>query len=151
MTFQASPTTTRINRASISWQLIEDIMKTHEWTPKRRSRALGLLQGGRHAFSEITQITNILKGTLGNLKKCDTPLNKSRSDHLPRLSDCDKCQIVLHITKNHKSRRLSVQSIIQDLQLDIDTTQLKCTLKNLGYHHQIARHCVFLKNINHKH
>ena len=125
-------------------------MKTHEWTPKRRSRALGLLQGGRHAFSEITQITNIPKGTLGNLKKRGTPLNKPRSGRPPKLSDRDKRQIVLHTTKNHKSRRLSVQSIIQDLQLDIGTTQLKCTLKNLGYHHRIARCRPFLKNIDRK-
>jgi transposase len=125
-------------------------MKTHEWTPKRRSRALALLHGGRHAFKEITQITNMPKGTLGNLKKRDTPLNKPRSGRPPKLSDRDKRQIVLHITKNHQSRRLSVQSIIQDLQLDIGITQLKCTLKNLGYYHRIARRRPFLKNIDRK-
>src|SRR5436853_6516030 len=54
-------------------------MKTNEWTPKRRSRALGLIQGRRHSLSEITQITNIPKRTLGNLKKRNTPLNKPRS------------------------------------------------------------------------
>ena len=48
-------------------------MKTNEWTPKRRSRALGLIQGRRHSLSEITQITNIPKGTLGNLEKRNTP------------------------------------------------------------------------------
>jgi len=68
--------TTNISGASIPSQLVQYIMKTHEWTPKKRSRVLGLIQGGRHSLSEISQITNIPKGTIGNLKKRDTPLNK---------------------------------------------------------------------------
>ena len=43
-------------------------MKTCEWTPKRRSRALGLIEGGRHKLREISQITNIAR----NLKKRNT-------------------------------------------------------------------------------
>ena len=125
-------------------------MKTHEWTPKKRSRVLGLIQGGRHSLSEISQITNIPKGTIGNLKKRDTPLNKVRSGRPPKLSDRHKRQIVLHITKTHKSRRLSLISIIQDLQLDIGITQLKLTLKGLGYDHCIARRRPFLKKLDRK-
>ena len=125
-------------------------MKTLEWTPKRRSRALGLIQGGRHSLSEITQITNIPKGLLGNLKKCNTPLNKARSGRTPKLSDRHKRQIILHITKNHESRRLSVISIIQDLQLDISLNTLKHTLKDLGYNHRIARQRPFLKKLDRK-
>ena len=30
-----------------------------QWTPKRRSRALGLIQSKRHSLSEITKITHI--------------------------------------------------------------------------------------------
>jgi len=115
-------------------------MKTHEWTPKRRSRALALIEGSRHSLSEISGITNIPKGSLGNLKKRNTPLNKPRSGHPPKLSDRAKRRIVFHITKNYKSRRLSVLSIIQDLQLDIGIIQLRSTLKDLGYYHRIARH-----------
>ena len=47
-----------------------------EWMLKTRSRAFGLIQGERYSLSKITKITNISKGTLGNLKKRDTPLNK---------------------------------------------------------------------------
>ena len=123
-------------------------MKTLEWTPKRRSRVLGLIQGGRHSLSEISQITNIPKGTIGNLKKRNTPLNKVRSGHPPKLSIRDKRQIVFHITRNHESRHLSVMSIIQDLQLSTSITRLKCTLKDLGYNHRIARHRLFLKKLD---
>ena len=125
-------------------------MKTPHWTPKRRSRALGLLEGGRHSLSEITHITNIPNGTLRHLKKHNTPLNKVRTGRPPKLSPRDKRQIVFHITRNHKSRRLSVMSIIQDLQLTIGITQLKQTLKGLGYNHRIARRRPFLKKLDRK-
>jgi hypothetical protein len=125
-------------------------MKTLDWSPKRRSRALGF-QSGRHSLSEISQITNIPKGSIGNLKKRDTPLNKVRSGGPLKLSDRHKRQIVFHITKNHKSRRLSVMSIIpRNLQLDIGITQLKVTLKSLGYNQRIARHRPFLKKLDRK-
>ena len=125
-------------------------MKTLEWTPKRRSRALGLIQGGRHSLSEISHITNIPKGTLGDLKKRNSPLNKVRSGHPFKLSVGNKCQIVFHITRNHESCRLSTMSIIQDLHLNIGITQLKHTLKDLGYNHRIARHQPFLKKLDRK-
>ena len=125
-------------------------MKTLEWTPKRRSRALGLIQGVRHSLSEISNITNIPLGTVGDLKKRNTPLNKVRSGRPPKLSARDKRQIVFHITRNHESRRLSVMTIIQDLQLDIGITQLKCTIQDLGYNHRIARRRPFLKKLDRK-
>ena len=121
-------------------------MKTPHWTPKRRSRALGLVEGGRHSLSEITHITNIPEGTIKHLKKRNTPLNKVRSGRSPKLSSRDKRQIVFHITRNHESRRLSMMSIIQNLQLDIDITQLKHTLKDLEYNHRITRRRPFSRN-----
>ena len=41
-------------------------------------------------------------------------------------------------------------SIIQDLQLDIGITQLKHTLKDLGYNHRMARCRPFLKKLDRK-
>jgi len=125
-------------------------MKTHEWTPKKRSRALGLIQGERHSLSEITTITNIPKGTLGDLKKRNTPLNKVRTGRPEKLSDRHKRQIVFHITRNHQSRRLSTFSIISDLQLNIHPNTLKYALKDLGYNHCIARRRPFLKKLDRK-
>ena len=86
-----------------------------QWTPKKRSRALGLIQGERHSLSEITKITNIPKQTLGDLKKRNTPLNKPRSGHPSKLSDRHKRQIIFHVTRNYQSHRLSALSIIRDL------------------------------------
>src|SRR5436853_5164096 len=150
MVSNRSVATTNINRAPIPGQLVNSSMKTHEWTPKKRSRALGLIQGGRHSLSEITAITNIPKGTLGDLKKRNTPLNKVQPGRPQKLSDRHKRQIIFHITRNHQSRRLSALSIIRDLQLNIHPNTLKHTLKDLGYNHCIARRRPFLKKVDWK-
>ena len=121
-----------------------------QWTPKKRSRALGLIQGGRHSLSEITKITNIPKQTLGDLKKRNTPLSKPRSGRPSKLSDRHKRQIVFHITRNYQSRRLSAPSIIRDLQLQVHPNTLIQTLKSLGYNHRIARRRPFLKKLDRK-
>lgn len=121
-----------------------------QWTPKRRSRALGLIQGKRHSLREITEITNIPKQTLGDLKKRNTPISKPRSGRPAKLSERHKRQIVFHITRNHQSRRLSVSSIIRDLQLQVHPNTLKQTLKSLGYNHRIARRRPFLKKLDRK-
>jgi transposase len=99
---------------------------------------------------EITEITNIPIGSLGNLKKRNTPLNKVRTGRPKKFTDRHKRQIVLHITRNHKSRRLSVASIIKDLQLEASPSTLKRTLKGLGYNHRIARRRPFLKKLDRK-
>src|SRR2546423_1418939 len=44
--------------------LFDNLMKTREWSPARRNQALGLVAGGRHSLHEITNITNIPKGTI---------------------------------------------------------------------------------------
>jgi hypothetical protein len=54
-------------------------MKKRKWSPRRRNIALGLIAGNRHSLSEITNITNIPKGTLGDLKKRGTGVTKQRT------------------------------------------------------------------------
>ena len=75
-------------------------MKKHEWSPRRRNFALGLIAGKRHSLSEITNITKILKDTLNDLKKHETGVTKQRTSHSKKLTEADKCQIVLYIRRN---------------------------------------------------
>jgi len=125
-------------------------MKTCEWTPKRRSRALGLIKGGRHSLSEISQITNIPKGTLGDLKKRDTPLSKARTGRPHKLSERAKRAIERLIRQSYKTRRLSAKSIIQNLQLEVCESTIKLALKDMGYRHCIARRQAYLNKKNRK-
>ena len=69
------------------------------WTPKRWSRALGLIQGDQHFLSDITKITNIPKSTLQHLKHHNTPFNKAQSGCPSKLPKWDKCRILLHLPK----------------------------------------------------
>jgi len=129
---------------------ILDTMKSCEWTPKRRSRALELMQGARHSLMEISKITNIPKSTLGHLKKRGTPLNKVRSGRPTKLLPRDKRHIEVLIHKDYTSRRLSLRRIIQDLGLNVCESTVKLALKDLGYHHCIARRHPFLKKKDRK-
>ena len=114
-------------------------MKTCEWTPKQRSRALELIKGGRHSLSEISQITNIPKDTLGDLKKRDTPLSKARTECPHKLLEHAKRAIERLIRQSYKTRCLSAKSIIYDLQLKVCESIVKLALKDLGYRYCIAR------------
>jgi len=127
-----------------------DTMKSCEWTPKHRSRALGLMQRARHSLIEIFKITNISKSTLGYLKKRGIPLNKVRSKHLVKLLPRDKQHIKALIHKNYPSHYLSLRKIIRDLKLNICESTVKLALRDLGYCHYIAQHCPFLKKKNRK-
>jgi len=109
-----------------------------------------LIQERRHSLSEISEIINIPLDTLGDLKKRNSPLSKPQSGHPLKLSDRHKRQIVLCITRNYASRRLTLMSIIQSLKLDVGITTLKHTLKDLGYNHQIVRRRPFLKKLDRK-
>ena len=60
--------TININRALIPLYLINHITKTLGWTPKLKSRALGLIQGRRHSLSEIPILPTFLKEHLESQK-----------------------------------------------------------------------------------
>jgi transposase len=42
--------------------------KKFDWSPKKRSRVLGLVDGGRHSVREISNITGIPKSTVQDIK-----------------------------------------------------------------------------------
>jgi len=117
---------------------IIDTMKSCEWTPKRRSRALGLMQGALHSPMEISKITNIPKSTLGHLKKRGTPLNKVRTGRPTKLLPRDRRHIEALIRKDYASRHLSLRRIIQDLELNVCESTVKLALKDLGSHRCMA-------------
>ena len=93
-------------------------MKTHEWPPEQRWQALGLMRGKKHALSEITQITNIPKGTLGDLRKRGTGVTKSRCGHPNKLTQRDIRHIEIYIRRNYSTHRVRIQDLIGILHLD---------------------------------
>ena len=83
-------------------------MKTHEWSPNSRSKALGLCQGGRHPLRNITNIINIPKSTVYDIKKHDTAATKQRSGRPKKLTDRGKRHLEMYIRINRTTRRVSL-------------------------------------------
>jgi len=125
-------------------------MKTHEWSPGRRYKALGLIEGGRHSLREITNITNIPKGTLGDLKKRNTGISKPRSGRPKTLSSRDLRHIEIYIRTSHTTRRTPIPRLISLLDLQAHPNTVRKALIGLGYNHRVARRCPFLNKCDRK-
>jgi len=125
-------------------------MKTHEWSPGRRYKGLGLIEGGRHSLWEITNITNIPKGTLGDLKKRDTGISKPRSGRPKTLSSRDLRHIEIYIRTSHTTRRTLIPRLISLLDLQAHPNSVRKALIGLGYNHRVARRCPFLNKRDRK-
>jgi len=119
-------------------------MKTHEWSPNQRSMALGLIKGRRHSLDEITQITNIPNGTLMDIKKRDTVINKPRSGRPKKLSTRTINQIKRHIRRNRSTRRLHLSHLIKIFQLEVCESTLRSALNDIGYYQRVSRRRPFL-------
>ena len=85
-------------------------MKTHEWSPKKRSEALGLMTSRRHSLIEISKIMNISKSTLSGIKKRKTTLRYSRNDRSRKLIN-DKRRTETHICMDSKNMSLNFESV----------------------------------------
>ena len=108
------------------------------------------MAGSRHSLSEITSITNIPKGTLGDLKKRGTGISKPWCGHPKKFSIADKRQIDLYIRRNATTRRATPESIIKALTLDASPKTVRNALKELGYTHKVAVRRPFLKDRDRK-
>ena len=114
-------------------------MKTREWSPKWRNEALDLIAGGRHSLTEITNITNIPKGMLSDIKKRKTAETKPRSDRPKKLTEHDKHRIEIHIHLNSQTRRSTLLQLRKDLHLDATENNIRKALRELGYDHKVAQ------------
>ena len=148
--FHLRTSVTTINMAMPRIYYIVFIMKTHEWSPKMQNMALGLIAGGQHSLREITNITNIPKGTLGDLKKRGTPISKPCTGRPKKLSKGEKHYIDLYIRRNSTTRRSTPETIIEALTLDASPKTVRTALTELGYTHKVAKCRPFLKDNDRK-
>ena len=120
-------------------QYINSIINTCEWTPKRRSRALGLIEGRRHKLREISQITNIPIGTWEILRNATCPWQNHEIIVLISCWNDTNIELnftslgIMHLIVYRCNRLLNI------FQVQVSETTLKLTLKDLGYYHRIAR------------
>ena len=130
--------------------LFDNTMKTREWSPARRNQALGLMAGGRHSLHEITNITTIPKGTIGDLKKRGTAISLPRSGRPTKFTERDKRHIEIYVRTNSKTRRTSLRHLIRDLSLNASENTVRKALRELGYDHKVAKRRPFLKKLDRK-
>lgn len=119
-------------------------MKTHEWSPNSRSKALGLCQGRRHSLHDITNIINIPKFTVYDIKKRDTAASKQRSSRSKKLTDRDKRYLEIYIRTNKATRRVLLLYLKLILPEKIYKNTIRKALNKLGYNYRIARRRPFL-------
>lgn len=72
-------------------------VKTHDWTPRKRSRVLALVDGGKHSIREISRLLSIPKSTVSDIKQRGTPNSKPKSGRPALLSPCDKRRIDAYV------------------------------------------------------
>jgi transposase len=119
-------------------------MKTHEWSEGQRYKALGLIEGKRHSLSEITDIVNIPKGTLSDIKKRGTGISKPRSGRPKKLTARDERRIKRFIRTNKFTRRVTLSQLKSILQLNAHENTIHKALIELGYNQRVARRRPFL-------
>jgi hypothetical protein len=114
-------------------------VKKHEWSPKKCQCVLALLNTGCVAIEEIIVYTKVPKSTIYDIKRRGTPFSKLRIG-LPRvLSATDKRRLRRYITKSHKNRGATPDTIKKALNFTCSDATLISALHELGFHRRIAR------------
>src|SRR2546421_939174 len=124
--------------------------KTCEWTPRTKSRVLGLTIGGRHSVREITKITGVPKSTVSDIQTRGTPTKKPKMGRPKLLMARDKRRIDAYIKKSKDTRQTGSDNIIKELGLSCGRTTLVEAIYELGYRRCVARRRPLLKKLDYK-
>ena len=114
-------------------------IKTHEWSPTERGKVLGLVKGKHHSLREITNITNIPKTTIYDIKTRNTGETKPRSGRPKLLDEMTLRQIIRYIKTDKQMRHQSLAVIIDVINLEVSPRTLRRVLHSHGLHFCIAR------------
>lgn len=125
-------------------------IKTHDWSPKKRSRVLGLIEGKKHSIRQIAELTGVPKSTVQDIKNRNTPDSKPKTGRPKVLSDRDKRRIEMYIRQSSETRQNTPEAIIKALDLPCGITTLIKAIHELGYHRRVARKCCLLKKIDYQ-
>ena len=125
-------------------------MGRHEWSPTSRGKALGLYAAGNHPLREITEIINIPKSTVADIKTRGTGISKPRSGRPRKLSTRDIRQIIRHIRTNKSTRRISLSQLKKVFHLNVHEHTIRSALQRAGYHRRVAQRRPYLNKRDRK-
>src|SRR5437762_2501576 len=101
------------------------MVKTHEWSPTSRGKALGLRADPDNSLQDITNITNIPNSTVHSINKRGTGINKPRSGRPRKLSSCDIRQLERYIRTNTFTRRVTSKRLKSIFFLKVSETTIR--------------------------
>ena len=107
-------------------------------------------EGKQYSLQDITNITNIPKFTVYDIKQCETSESKERIKCLKKLSPRTMQQILHFIRTNKTTRRFTLTQLKKIFQLKVHENTIQRSLNDAGYKHRIARWYVFLNKRDRK-
>src|SRR5579871_1101857 len=119
-------------------------MGRHEWSPTSRGKALGLCAASNHPLCEITEIINIPKSIVGDIKTRGMGISKPRSGCPMKLSTHDIRQIIKYIRANKSTHRISLTRLKKVFHLNVHEHTIRSALQRADYHHRVAQHRPYL-------
>ena len=112
--------------------------------------ALGLCASGRFPLREITNIINIPKSTVYDIKERGVGVSKPRSGCPRKLSSQDMRQIIRYIRTSKQTWRVTLKCLKRVFQLQVHKNTIYNALTNAGYHYRIARRRPYLNKRDQK-
>ena len=125
-------------------------MERHEWSPTERGKALGLCAGHRNSLREITNIINIPKSTVYDIKTRDTGISKPRPGRPKKLSASDIRQLIRYIRTNKSTRRITLTQLKKTFHLPVHENTIRNALQQAGYYHKVAQRRPYLNKRDRK-
>jgi len=125
-------------------------MKTHEWPSSTRWKVLGLSEGKRHSLQDITNVTNVPKSTVYDIKQCKTGESKKHTGRPKKLSPRTMCQLLRFIRTNKDTRRFTLAQLKKTFQLKVHENTIQTSLNTAGCKRRIAHRCPFLNKHDRK-
>src|SRR5437667_1634621 len=125
-------------------------MERHEWSPTERGKALGLCAAGRNSLQEITNIINIPKSTVHDIKTRGTGISKPRSGWPKKLSTRDIRQLIRYIRTNKSTRQITLTQLKKTFHLPVHENTIWNALQQAGYNHKVAQRRPYLNKCDRK-
>src|SRR5579859_805830 len=114
-------------------------MSKHHWSETDRGKALGLCESRRFPLREITNIIDIAKSTVEDIKQRGTGITKPRSGRPKKLTSRDIRQMIRYLRTSKFTRRVQLTRLKKLFSLTVHPNTIQNALKAAGYVHRIAR------------
>ena len=111
---------------------------------------MGLYAGHKNLLREITNIINILKSTVYDIKTRDTGISKPHPGWPKKLSTRDIRQLIRYIRTNKSTRQITLTQLKKTFHLPVHENTIRNALQQAGYNHKVAQRRPYLNKCDRK-